>query len=476
MIKFWEIAIEKLDWIVYGVWSYLVIPIILGIGLYFTIFSGFLQIRLFPQMLRVLNEGFKGQGSSRHKAGISSFQAFAISIASRVGTGNLAGVATAIIMGGPGSIFWMWVMAFLGMASSFVESTLAQVYKVSATESGYFRGGPAFYLKNALKNDRLAIIFSILMVITFGYIFSMIQSNTVAGSFGDSFGIDGRYTAVIFSILVAIILLGGIKSIASFSSFFVPIMAISYILVGLIVIVLHYRNIPRVFNLIISDAFNFSAAGGAVFGNTIMHGLRRGLFSNEAGVGTAPAAAAAATTSHPAKQGLIQSLSVFTDTIIVCSVTAFIILSSGIGVTKEVEPVVLMQNSLAGILGNISKYYLSIIIFIFALSSIIGNYFYAESSLAYMTQDNKKIQNIFKITVVLIVFLGALVNAMFIWVLADLFSGLMAIVNFYAITKLFSVAKNVLKDFTKQLKMGVNPQFRKSIMPDTTGVVCWNDE
>ncbi|NIZ46542.1 alanine/glycine:cation symporter family protein [Entomospira nematocerorum] len=463
--------------LVENLWKFLAIPVILGLGLYFSIFTGFVQIRYFSRVISMLKEGFHHKDSDGNKReGVSSFQAFAISIASRVGTGNLAGVAVAIAWGGPGAIFWMWVMAFLGMATAFVESTLAQVYKVPANEPGHFRGGPSFYLSNALKSRPMAIIFSVLMMITFGYIFNMIQVNTIANSFLATFDISIQYTGIFLAILAGLILMGGISRIAKMSSAFVPVMAISYVLLGLVVIFMNYKSIPYVFQMIVTQAFTGNAATGGVVGLTIMHGLRRGLFSNEAGMGTAPAAAAAANTSHPVKQGLIQSFSVFTDTFVVCSITAFIILTSGVPIHPEAEGIILTQQALATSLGSASNYYLSIIIFVFAFTSVIGNYFYAETSLAYISGDNRIANTIFKVTVVIMLYIGVIAKSEFVWNLADLFSALMALVNLYAITRLFPILRLVLKDFSEQMKKGKDPVFYAENIGSPENIVCWDKD
>jgi alanine or glycine:cation symporter, AGCS family len=465
-----------LGFVVDKMWVFMVIPLILGLGLYFSVATGMVQIRYFGKMLGMLGEGFSHKGSDgKRLEGLSGFQAFAISIASRVGTGNLAGVAMAIALGGPGSIFWMWVMAFLGMASAFVESTLAQVYKVPTNKAGFFRGGPSYYLRDALNSKFLAIIFSIFMIITFGYVFNMIQVNTIADSFAETFQIKPIYSALGLAVLTGVILMGGVQRIAKVVGFFVPIMALGYIIIGLGIIMMNYQAIPQVFGMIFSDAFSGRAVGGGLVA-TIMYGLRRGLFSNEAGMGTAPAAAAAANTSHPVKQGLIQSLSVFTDTIVVCSITAFIILSSQVAIDSSASGIVIMQRALALRLGDASYYYLSLTIFIFAFSSLIGNYFYAESSLAYVTNDNARAQTIFKLTVIAIAYIGALAKSTFVWDLGDLFSGLMAIINLYGIYRLFPIARAVLHDFTVQMKQGKDPRFSKTSIKGIEQVACWQEE
>ncbi|MGL4849128.1 MAG: alanine/glycine:cation symporter family protein, partial [Clostridium sp.] len=307
------------------IWTYILIALLLALGLYFSIKTNFVQFRFIKEMFRLLSDGF---GAKKEKGNISSFQAFCISTASRVGTGNLAGIAIAISVGGPGAIFWMWLIALLGSASSFIESTLAQIYKEKNSD-GSFKGGPAYYIEKGLKKRWLGVFFSILITISFGLVFNAVQANTITASFNEAFNLSPVLIASVLSILTLFVIFGGVQRIAKVSEILVPIMAIAYILVALFVIFMNFDKLPSTISLIFQSAFGMKQFAGGTLGGIILIGVKRGLFSNEAGMGSAPNAAATATVSHPVKQGLIQTLGVFTDTIIICSCTAFIILLSG---------------------------------------------------------------------------------------------------------------------------------------------------
>ncbi|MGB6407139.1 MAG: alanine/glycine:cation symporter family protein, partial [Planococcus donghaensis] len=357
-------------------WTYILIALLMGLGLYFTVRTKFVQVRLFGEMFRVIME--KKDGDS----GISAFQAFTISTASRVGTGNITGVALAIAIGGPGAVFWMWMVAIIGMATAFVESTLAQVYKIRDGEQ--FRGGPAYYMEKALGNRKLGIVFAILLTLAFGFIFNSVQSNTIAQSFEDVFNIPDWTIGLGLVLLTAIVIFGGVKRIARVTQIVVPVMATIYIIVALYIIITNITEIPAVFTLIVKSAFGLEEAIGGGIGAAIMQGVRRGLFSNEAGMGSVPNAAASANVSHPAKQGLVQSLGVFFDTIVICSATAFIIILAGLYSTSEQIGILLTQDSLNVHLGSWAPYFLAIAILFFAFSSIIGNYYYGETNIEFI--------------------------------------------------------------------------------------------
>jgi len=357
-------------------WTYILIILLLVAGLYFSFGTKFVQIRLFPEMFRLIVEKREGE------SGVSPFQAFTISAASRVGTGNITGVALAIGVGGPGAVFWMWIIAILGMATAFIESTLAQVYKVKDGET--FRGGPAYYMEKALGQRKLGIIFSILLTLSFGFIFNAVQSNTIATSVGEAFGIRPWIIGVILVVLTALIIFGGVQRIVKVTQVLVPVMAIFYLFVALYVVVTNLSEIPAVFKLIFTQAFGLQEAAGGAIGIAIMQGVRRGLFSNEAGMGSVPNAAATANTSHPAKQGLVQSLGVFFDTIMICTATAFIIILAGLYDKGESNGIILTQNSLAVHVGEWAPYFIAIAIIFFAFSSIVGNYYYGESNIEFM--------------------------------------------------------------------------------------------
>ncbi len=451
------------------IWSYILIIGLLSLGFYFTFRTRFVQVRLFKQMLKLTVE--KNPGSD----GVSAFQAFTISAASRVGTGNIAGVALAIAIGGPGAVFWMWLIAIIGMATAFIESTLAQVYKVKDGDT--FRGGPAYYMEKALGFRKLGIAFAILLAITFGFIFNSVQSNTIAHSFASAFGFDYTAVGIALVVLTAIIIFGGVKRIVSFTQIIVPVMAVFYIGLAIYVLATNITKVPEMFMLIITNAFGFNEIMGGGIGAAIMQGVRRGLFSNEAGMGSVPNAAAAANVTHPAKQGLVQSLGVFFDTIMVCSATAFIILLSGLytNVTPETSGVILTQNSLALQMGEWAKYFVAIAVMFFAFSSIIGNYYYGETNIEFIN-GNKAMLLIYRLVVLAMVMFGAMINMQLAWDLADVFMGFMTIMNLIIIFMLSKIAFAVSDDFNKQLKEGKDPVFKASSIKGLKNTECWGDE
>ncbi|MGL5634409.1 MAG: alanine/glycine:cation symporter family protein [Sarcina sp.] len=460
-------------------WGYILIFALLALGIYFTFKTKFVQFRYIKEMFRLLGDGI---GKSKGNKGISSFQAFCISTASRVGTGNIAGVAIAVSIGGAGSVFWMWIIALIGSASSFVESTLAQIYK--SKDGTSFRGGPAYYMEKALNKRWMGIIFSILITICFGFIFNAVQSNTVSQSFSAAFGINELYVGIALAIITAIVIFGGIHRIAKVSEIIVPIFAVAYILVAIVVILMNINHLPSVFKEIFSGAFNFSAVGGGVLGAAIMQGVKRGLFSNEAGMGSAPNAAATAEVSHPVKQGLIQTLGVFTDTLVICTCTAFIILirntvnfNNILAANNITNPtgVQLTQYSLESHLGVFGTYFIAICILLFAFSSIVGNYYYGQSNIEFIYGENKKILNAYRILVVAMVLFGALAKVELVWNLADVFMGLMAILNMIAIALLGKIAFKALDDYRSQKKKGIKePVFKASSIPEIKNCECWD--
>lgn len=449
-------------------YSYILIVLLLFTGIFFTVKSKGVQFRLFPEMFRVLTDKATISGG---KKGISSFQAFTISAASRIGTGNIAGVATAIAIGGPGAVFWMWVMALIGAGSSFVESTLAQLYKVK--DGHTFRGGPAYYIEKGLKKRWLGIMFAIAITFCYGFVFNAVQTNTIAASFSTSFGIDKVWVGVFVAVLTAIIIFGGVQRIANVTQVIVPIMAIAYILVALVVVVLNITEIPSLITLIVSDAFSLQSGIGGLIGGAIMQGFKRGLFSNEAGLGSAPNAAATASVSHPVKQGLIQTLGVFVDTILVCTATAVIVLLSDVYKTAgEDSRIDITQQSLVNQLGDWVGIFLTIAIFFFAFSSVIGNYYYGETNLEFI-KNSKKMIFIYRIAVIGFLIFGAYAKVALVWNLADLFMAIMALINLTAILLLYKVAFRLLSHYTAQRKKGKDPVFYASDMPDLDEIECW---
>ncbi|WP_200904971.1 alanine/glycine:cation symporter family protein [Planococcus glaciei] len=465
-----DTILDGLTWIVDEgnnlLWTYILIALLLGLGVYFTVRTRFVQIRLFGEMFRVITEKKDGDD------GVSAFQAFTISTASRVGTGNITGVALAIAIGGPGAVFWMWMVALIGMSTAFIESTLAQVYKVK--DGDQFRGGPAYYMEKALGNRKLGIIFAILLTLVFGFIFNSVQSNTIAQSFGDVFSIPEWTVGVGLVILTALIIFGGVKRIAHVTQVLVPVMAVLYILVAFYVVIMNISEIPAVFALIVKSAFGLEEAAGGAIGAAIMQGVRRGLFSNEAGMGSVPNAAAAANVSHPAKQGLVQSLGVFFDTIIICSATAFIIILAGVYKTGEQEGILLTQASLNVHVGDWAPYFLAAAIMFFAFSSIIGNYYYGETNIEFINAHTTWL-TVYRFGVLAMVMFGSLAQVALVWNMADLFMGIMAVLNLVVIAMLGKTAFKVLKDYTDQRKAGKNPEFYAKNIPGLKNTECWGE-
>lgn len=440
------------------IWSQYLIGLLLTVGIFFTISSKFVQLRMLPEMFRALVE--KPETLKNGEKGISPFQAFAISAGSRVGTGNIAGVATAIVLGGPGAVFWMWIIAFIGAASAFIEATLAQVYKVHDKEGG-FRGGPAYYITKGLNQKWLGITFAVLITVTFAFVFNTVQSNTIAESLRTQYHISPVITGIILAVITAIIIFGGVRSIATLSSLIVPIMAIVYVGIVLFILLMNFDQIIPMIGTIIKSAFGMEQVAGGAVGTAILQGIKRGLFSNEAGMGSAPNAAATAAVPHPVKQGLLQSLGVFFDTMLVCTATAImILLYSGLKFgEKAPQGVEVTQSALNEHLGSPGGIFLTVAITLFAFSSVVGNYYYGQSNIEFLSK-NKAILFIFRCLVVVLVFIGAVVKTETVWSTADLFMGLMAIVNLVSIIGLSNIAFAVMKDYIQQKRAGLKPVFK----------------
>ncbi len=442
-------------------WHWHSILVVLALcGIYFTIRTRFVQFRMVPEMFRLLGESLP---KSKAKNQVSSFQAFAVSVATRVGTGNLAGVAGAIAVGGPGAVFWMWMIALIGSATAFVESTLAQLYKRRNGES--FIGGPAYYILHGTHWKWMAALFAVLMVLTFGLSYNSIQSNTIAEAMNNAFGFDTTIVGIVLVVLSLVIVFGGIHRIAVVSSIIVPVMAIGYFLLALVIIVMNYELIPSVFRLIVDNAFGLGPMAGGMVGVAMREGVKRGLFSNEAGEGSAPNVAATASVSHPVKQGLIQALGVFTDTLLVCSCTAFIILLSGL-YDGGSDGIVLTQAALESQIGSSGKIFVALAIFFFAFSSIIGNYYYGEANILFLTR-RKWVLTVFRIlSGGVMVMLGALASLKVVWNLGEVFMALITLCNLVAIVILGKHAFALLNDYRSQKRRGIkNPQFKRSSMP-----------
>jgi alanine or glycine:cation symporter, AGCS family len=450
------------------IWSYLLVVLLIGLGLYFTYRTGFVQFKLFREMVRLLVHSGGGQG-------VSSFGAFAVGTAARVGTGNLAGVALAIAVGGPGAVFWMWVIALVGAASAFVESTLAQIYKVRDGDT--FRGGPAYYMEKALGARWMGLLFAVLITLCFGLIFTSGQANTVSLALEDSYGINRFIVGVGVVILTGLVIFGGIKRIARVAQILVPVLAIPYVLMALFIVVTNFTEIPRVPWLIVTSAFGLQEAIGGGIGAAIVVGVQRGLFSNEAGMGSAPNAAATADVTHPAKQGLVQSLGVFVDTLVICSATAFIILFSGIYESGEADGIVLTQQALGSQIGEWSVLFIAFAVFFFTFSSIIANYYYGETNIEFIFGRGAGGRTIFvyRIAVLGLVLFGSLASIELVWALADLFMGSMALVNLIAIALLGKIAFSALRDYRAQMSAGKDPTFHVNNIRGLKNVECWGE-
>ncbi len=455
-------------------WDFLVVFLV-AVGIFYTIMTGAVQIRLFWHSMKVMKNS-RGKVQDTH--GITPFQAFVTGLASRVGVGNVAGVAIAIAIGGPGAVFWMWFTAFLGMSSAFVESSLAQLFKVRDNKNQQFRGGPAYYITQGLKQKWLGIVFAIALITTYGFVFNAVQANAITGATSHAWGWDQAnlilplgglnleisWVGLFLVLMTAVIIFGGIKRIAKVAESFVPFMAVLYLAVALYIAVINYDLLPSIFQLIFSKAFEFEAAAGGFFGAMVsmamMMGIKRGLFSNEAGMGSAPNAAAASDVKHPVNQGLVQMLGVFVDTFVVCSCTAIIILVSGLYENAGFEGVTLTQMALESQIGAWGDDFLALILFLFAYSSIIGNYAYAEGNVQFIN-NNSRVMLIFRLFVLVMVYFGSIASVPLIWNMADLFMGVMASINLIAILLLMPFLLMLLRDYTGQLKRGVKePEFK----------------
>ncbi|MDE7377199.1 MAG: alanine:cation symporter family protein [Muribaculaceae bacterium] len=473
--------------------DYILIVTLLAAAVVFTIWTRGVQFRMFGEMLRLLvksgskDNDKRDNADSRHS--ISSFQAFAVSIASRVGTGNLAGVALAIVVGGPGSIFWMWVIALLGAATAFIESTLAQLYKVKGEKS--FLGGPAYYILHGTGRRWWAITFAVLITLTFGIAFNAVQAQTIASAFTASFGIPVWVTGVALTALTLAIIFGGIQSIARFSQWVVPIMAIAYLLIAIVIICMNITQLPAIIRLIVENAFGASQALGGGLGMAIIYGVKRGLFSNEAGEGSTPNAAATASVSHPVKQGLVQSLGVFTDTLLICTATAFIILCAWSDGIVSGDGIVVTQSAIDLDFGltNFGSGFISVAIFFFAFTSIVANYYYGETNLLFInhqinrrsgidtvaTRRQAKITiAIYRLIVGAIVMVGAVSSLDAVWAFADLTMAAMTICNLSALAVLGKYAVACLRDYRSQLRAGKDPVYHASTIPEIAPrTTCW---
>ena len=457
-------------------YSYLLIILLLLVGLYFTLRTKFVQLRLLPEAIKVVSEK-KGD-----KKSVSAFEALMVSTASRVGTGNIVGVANAIAIGGYGAVFWMWVIALVGGASAFVESTLAQIYK-KRDENGGSYGGPAYYIEAALHKRWLGIIFAIALIATYAIGFNMLCSYNLVTSLSEySFygNPDTSYVPYIcggiLAVLVGFCVFGGGKRIVKVTSVLVPIMGVIYILMALVVMVLNIGNLPGVIKNIFQSAFDFKAIFGGFAGSALMQGIKRGLYSNEAGVGSAPNAAAAADVSHPVKQGLVQMLSVFIDTLLVCTATAMMCLSSGIEPSEALTGAPFVQTALSSNFGRFGFYFITVSLLLFAFTTLIGNLFYCEGCINYIAKRTvvKKRLRIFYMLACVVIFVGAQLDFGLVWDLSDVLMGIMAIINLPVIVILSRPALAALKDYLRQRKEGKNPEFKASDIGLQGKTEFWN--
>ena len=458
--------------------DYVLVTVLLIVAVVFTVRTRGVQFRMAGEMLHLLVRSGKRDNDRRQNdapahGNISSFQAFALSIASRVGTGNLAGVASAIALGGPGAVFWMWVIAILGAARAWVESTLAPLIKDKGDPS--VRGGPAYSLLKGLHKRWWAVTFAVLITLTFGFAFNSVQSNTISDALNASFAIPREATAGVLCLLTLAIICGGVQRISRVSEIVVPVMAIAYIVLALVIIAMNIGRFPEIMMLIVSNAFGADEILGGSVGAAMVMGIKRGLFSNEAGEGSTPNAAATASVSHPVKQGLIQTLGVYTDTLLVCTATAFIILCSGI-YTGGHDGIVLTQQAIDAGLGGDHRFgsiFVSVAIFFFAFTSIIANYYYGETNIRFIRNSNLAVR-IYRLLVAAIVYAGAVVSLDLVWGFADITMALMTLCNLAAIIMLGKYAIRLLKDYQDQKREGKDPVYRSSTIPEIASETeCW---
>ncbi len=444
-----------------AMYTYVLLILLAGAGIYFTVRTRGVQLRLLKDGIRSMLDKAPEENGSEKK--VSSFQALMISTASRVGTGNIAGIATAIAAGGPGAVFWMWLMALIGGASAFVESTLAQIYKIK--DGGHFRGGPSYYMQKALGSRLLGILFSISLIVCFAYGFNGLQSFNMSSSL--KYYIEDysstNYPVILGAVLAAAtaaVIWGGVHRIGFITSVIVPVMAVIYILIGIVTMITHISVLPSVFARIMKNAFDFQAMAGGMAGSAVVIGIKRGLFSNEAGMGSAPNASASAEVSHPVKQGLVQVISVFIDTLLICSSTAMMLLVSGIeGKSGTMDGIPYVQAAISANVGEWGIHFITFSIFAFAFSSLVGNYYYAESNILFI-KDSRILLNIFRVTCIIAVFLGAQADFSLMWNIADITMGIMAIINIISILLLGGTAVKALKHYEDSVKRGGEVTFR----------------
>lgn len=452
-------------------YSYILIILLLLGGIYFTLRTRFAQFRLFLEQLRCVTE------KPKDKNGVSSFEALMVSTASRVGTGNIIGVSTALCLGGFGSVFWMWIIALIGSASALIESTLAQIYKKQTPDG--FVGGPAYYIQSALKKRGLAVAFSVLLIITYGFGFNMLASYNLQSTFSVYSFYNPKITPVIIGLILAFIvgycLLGGGKRVIKVTGFLVPFMGIAYILIALFITLLNIKILPEILVRIFTDAFDIKSIFGGFSASCVMYGIKRGLFSNEAGVGSAPNASASAEVDHPIKQGLVQVLSVFIDTILICSATAFMCMCSGVEPTAKISGAIYIQECLQKVLGDIGPIFITVAMVLFAFTTLLGNLYYVDQCVYFILdkKPEKKIKNAYHIIAVAVIFLGSVLSADLLWNIADITMGMMTLINMPVIIILSRYAIAALDDYDKQRKLGKTPVFKSKNIDLPHNTDCW---
>lgn len=465
---------EKLLSAVNGVLYYpILIIVLLACGFYFTIRTKFIQFGLLGEAFKVIKEKPGG------KDDVSSFQALMVSTASRVGTGNIVGVSNAICLGGPGAVFWMWIIALIGGASAFIESTLAQIYKKRGAD-GVSYGGPSYYIENALGSRGLGVLFAIALIATYAVGFNMLASFNLQDSFRVyDFYVPGKTSwmiGAVLAILAGYCILGGGKRIIKYTSLLVPIMGVIFVIMALVMIVINIKNIPAMFGMIFEDAFNFRAIFGGVAGSCLVEGIKRGLYSNEAGMGSAPNAAASASVSHPVKQGLVQMISVFLDTLVICSATAFMALSSGIVPSEDLAGAPFVQASLSTVFGSYGNLFITISLALFAFTTLLGNLYYVDSCLTYLNKKtpSKTFMLCYRIIATILIFVGAGMKMSLAWDIADFLMGVMCLINIPSIIILGGTALKALEDYKEQREEGKNPAFKaEAIGIDTSKLDYW---
>ena len=463
--------LNKID----DVFYYPILIIVMAIaGIYFTLRTKGVQIRLFGEACKLIGE------KPENKNHVSSFQALMVSTASRVGTGNIVGVSTAICLGGPGAVFWMWVMCIIGAASAFVESTLAQIYKRKEKDGSCY-GGPAYYIEQALRAPLLSIFFCIFLILTYAGGFNLLCSYNLQSTFAAYSFYDAKWTPMIIGAVIALLvgfcLFGGGKKIVRLTEVVVPFMGLFYVLISLIVIFAHVKNIPQMFVSIFQNAFDFKSIFGGISGSCMIYGIKRGLYSNEAGVGSAPNASASANVSHPVKQGLVQTVSVYIDTLLLCTATALMCLSSGVEISEKVNGTPYVQNALSTVFGGLGPIFITAAMILFAFTTLLGNLYYVDNALIYLNRKKrpgKIFMNFFYILCVLVIFFGAIIPMDAAWAAADISMGLMTIINLPCCVILFGVVKKALTDYERQKKEGKNPEFHaKNVGLDSEKLSCW---